>query len=102
MKFKIYQLKDIRKTAYAFRGWDEAEKYGFSIDDYKEVYSGEREKKYILANLWEEFNINHPNDFRGHSLSVSDVIALKDDGKDYWYWYYCDSFGWEEITWKLS
>jgi len=98
MQFRIFQLKSIADTDYAFRDWKCAKKHGFKLADYKKVYSGEREKKYILANLWEEFNINHPADFRGHSLSVSDLVALRDDGKDYWYWYYCDSFGWEEVT----
>ncbi len=98
MKFKIFQINNTRETDYGFRGWDFAKDHGFKLSDYKEVYSGTREKKYILDNLWEEFNINHPADFRGHSMSVSDVVALKDDNKDYWYWYYCDSFGWEEIT----
>ena len=96
MQFKIYQLA--KKTEYAYMDCAYAFNHGFNFNDYKEVYSGKREKEYILDNLWEEFNINHPTDFRGHSMSVSDVIALKDEGKDYWYWYYCDSFGWEEIT----
>lgn len=98
MEFKIFQIADLENCGYGFMGWRYAYKRGFSFTDYKEVYSGEREKKYILDNLWEEFNINHPVDFRGHSLSVSDIVALKDKDKDYWYWYYCDSFGWEEIT----
>ena len=96
MKFKIYQIKNMRETAYCFRGWDFAKNHSFTIGDYEEVYAGERDKKHILSNLWEEFNIDHPADFRGHSLSVSDIVALKE--KDFWYWYYCDSFGWEDIT----
>jgi hypothetical protein len=36
--------------------------------------------------------MSHPSDFRGHSLSVSDVVYL--DGK----YYYCDSFGYKELT----
>jgi hypothetical protein len=98
MKVKIYQIRDTRNTMYSFIGWNDAVKADFSIDDYELVYECQREKQYILDNLWEEFNINHPADFHGRSMSVSDVIALQDDGKDYWYWYYCDSLGWEEIT----
>lgn len=98
MEFKIYQLINSRETDYGFMGWDVAKKHGFKISDYKEVYSGEREQKGILDNLFEEFNLHHPADFRGHSLSVSDVVALKEPKNDYWYWYYCDSWGWEEIT----
>ena len=96
MKFKIYQLRDMRETDYGFMGWDFAKDHGFKISDYDEVYAGERKPSGILENLFEEFNINRPDDFKGHSLSVSDVVAVKDDGK--WYYYYCDSFGWEDIT----
>ena len=97
MKYEIWQIVNIRNTDYAFRSWDEA-KGKFTIEDYCCVYEGAAEKKHILDTLWVMFNINHPTDFRGHSLSVSDVVALKDDNKDYWYWYYCDSLGWKEIT----
>ena len=98
MYYRIFQLKDIRNTIYGFVGWCEAVERDFNINDYKEVYSGEMEQKYILENLYEKFNINHPADFRGHSMSVSDVVALRKPENDYWYWYYCDSFGWKEIT----
>ena len=97
MKYEIYQIANIKSTDYAFRSWDEA-KEKFNINDYRKVYNGDLPQKYILSSIWEKFNINHPADFRGHSLSVSDVVALKKDGNDYWYWYYCDSLGWEEIT----
>lgn len=97
MKVKFYQIKNIADTTYAFRSWEEAKK-NFNMGDYKLVYECERETQNILSNLWNEFNINHPKDFRGYSMSMSDVIALKDKGKDYWYWYYVDEIGWEEIT----
>ena len=97
MKYEIHQIANTKATNYTFRSWEEAKKE-FNISDYKKVYSGELPQKNILDNLWEKFNIDHPADFRGHSLSVSDVVALKKDGNDYWYWYYCDSWGWEEIT----
>lgn len=97
MKYKIYQIKDIGKCAYAFRDWECAQKL-FNIADYRMVYDGEMEQKYILEKLFEKFNLDRPDDFRGHSLSVSDVVALKKDENDYWYWYYCDDIGWTEIT----
>lgn len=101
MKYAIYQIKNIRDTMYAFRSWKNAEKI-FAFNDYKKVYEGEMEQKNILENLFVIFNINHPEDFSGHSLSVSDLVALKKDGNDYWYWYYCDSYGWKEITEIMS
>lgn len=102
MKYKIYQIKDVANTNYAFVGWNKAIADMFTLNDYSLVYEGEIEKRNCLDKLFEIFNINRPADFHGHSLSVSDVVALKDDGKDYWYWYYCDSFGWEEITEKVN
>jgi hypothetical protein len=38
------------------------------------------------------FNLEHPKDFRGHSLSVSDIVQMEDE------FYYCDSFGWKKIA----
>lgn len=43
-----------------------------------------------------KFNINHPEDFTGRSLSVSDIVAvIRKSGTRY---YYCDIFGWEDIS----
>lgn len=97
MRFKIYQIEDIRNTDYSFRSWEEASKHGFSLADYKKVYSGERKfSQMLLDNLFTEFNINPPYDFRGHSLSMSDVIALEHE--DGWSWHYCNDLGWKNIT----
>lgn len=95
-QYKIYQLKSIAKTDYAFRDWDCAKIHGFNINDYKLVYSGETEEENVLEELWVKFNIDRPEDFCGHSLSVSDVVAIKI--ADIWWWYYCDDIGWVNIT----
>ena len=44
-------------------------------------------------------NINRPSDFTGHSLSVSDIVEIvrKDETK----YYYCDDFGWTDITYQI-
>lgn len=96
MEYKLYQLKN--RTDYRFEDWKWAKENGFTISDYTQVYSGEIEKEHCLSRLWEIFNIYQPFDFRGHSMSVSDVVALKDEGSDRWHWYYCDDIGWEDIT----
>ena len=44
-----------------------------------------------LEELFKIFNIKIPEDFKGHSLSVSDIVEI--DGKNY----YCDFVGWEEL-----
>lgn len=93
MNYKIKQLKDIRNCDYAFEPYDWC-KDQLNLDDYEVVYSGVADgtNEYtVLDDLFEKFNINHPSDFTGHSLSVSDIVEL--DGKNY----YCDSVGWVEL-----
>lgn len=53
-----------------------------------------------LENLFEIFNINRPEDFTGHSLSVSDIIALKQDGVVSYH--YCDNVGFQELPGFMS
>ena len=95
--YKIKQVKDIKNCDYAFEWWDWA-KDKFNIEDYEVVYEGEvtdnayaKGDDYVLERLFTQFNIDHPEDFRGHSLSVSDVVEL--DGVNY----YCDSAGWVKL-----
>lgn len=96
MKYKIYQLKDLANCKYGFMSYNFAKKRGFNIKHYEVVYEGELEKGLkstiqFLDYLFMIFNTQHPKDFKGHSLSVSDIVEF--DGK----MYYCDSYGWEEI-----
>ena len=101
MKFKIVQLKDIAGCPYAFRSYDYAKSHGFNFDDYKVVYEGDtddfklpygsKEPNNILESLFAIFNNNHPEGYKGHSLSVSDLVEL--DGLAY----YCDSFSWTAL-----
>jgi hypothetical protein len=100
VQYKIFQLGKI--TCYSFMGWKYAKDNGFSFEDYEEVYSGEIVQKHCLDELFRIFNIESPDDFTGHSLSVSDVIAIKTERNDYWYYYYCDSFGWQEVTAEIK
>lgn len=53
-----------------------------------------------LENLFEIFNTNRPGDFTGHSLSVSDIIALKQDGVVSYH--YCDNVGFQELPGFMS
>lgn len=92
-KFKIKQLA--KETEYAFLWYDLAKKKGFNLDDYEVIYEGEIEEKNnieaTLDLLFYIFNMEMPKDFKGHSLSVSDIVEL--DSKNY----YCDSAGWQEV-----
>ena len=100
--YMIFQIKNIRDTDYSFMGWDYA-KDKIRISDYDGKYyshiDGDSTGS-VLEKLYEIFNINHPEDFCGHSLSVSDIVVLF--GDDGYRWYYCDSFGWEDITQALK
>lgn len=93
--FKIYQLDANNNDArnMMFMDYEFVTKYfTLSIDLYKLVYEGDTEGD--LDDLYQEFNINRPEDFKGHSLSTSDLVEL--DGK----FFYCDSYGWEEVTFQ--
>ena len=97
MKYTILQLDDhnpdVVKDRKLFEPWNILNRHSkFDISQYKKVYEGEvQEEKDILHTLesiFEKFNLQHPSDFHGHSLSVSDVVVL--DGVSY----YCDSYDW--------
>ncbi len=95
MNYKLLQIKDVENCPYVFGGFNTAMKNNFSLDDYEVVYTGNikaGEATEILEVLFDIFNISHPTDFTGRSMSVSDVVDL--DGK----LYYCDHVGFKEIT----
>lgn len=99
MKYKILQLDTENPNVISdhrlFESWNLLNKTcGFNKHCYKKVYEGEIESLSILDaldDLFRKFNLNHPDDFHGHSMSVSDVVVL--DGR----MYYCDCFGWVDI-----
>ena len=82
--FGIYQIKDdLTGENYAFMNMSFIESHGMQIkkEDYKLVYVGELSGNMSLDDIFERFNIDRPEDFRGHSLSVSDIIVLNDGEK---------------------
>lgn len=103
MKYEIYQIKNeeaMRK--YGFMRLSFAKQNGLNINDYEKVYEGsieledesranEVKPENYLEHLFYIFNCEHPADFKGHSMSVSDIVIL--DGTTY----YCDSFGFTKI-----
>jgi len=100
--YAIYQLKrEDSITDLRFMNADWLEKKGLEPqrDHYELIYTGalypsERQID-TLEQLYQTFNINHPADFTGHSLSVSDIVALKQDGVVSCH--YVDSVGYKEI-----
>ena len=82
--FGIYQIKDdLPGEKYAFMNMSFIESHGMQIkkEDYKLVYVGELLGNTSLDDIFERFNIDRPKDFRGHSLSVSDIVVLNDGEK---------------------
>lgn len=95
--YGIYQLKKSEERTYQFMGMREASRFGFEIhgEDYELIYSDRLGMEDTLNSLYEKFNINHPQDFTGHSLSVSDVVVMRKNGESKAY--YVDSFGFTEL-----
>ncbi len=97
-QYGIYQIaKESPGEEYLFFGTDFVKKHGLEISgqDYSLVYSGTAEQGETLDSLYEKFNLYGPEDFTGHSLSVSDVIVWN-DGKESKA-YYVDSYGFTEL-----
>lgn len=71
------------------------------IDHYDVVYVAELptnphvSQDTMLEGLYTKFNVEHPEDFRGHSLSISDIVALKTDAVVSYH--YVDSIGFKEL-----
>lgn len=102
--YEIWQIKDEPEySRMLFLSYD-MNKETLTKESYKLVYSGKIELKTngnqslvgVLDELYEIFNIRHPADFTGHSLSVSDVIVI-DDGSGRQCWY-VEPFGFKKIS----
>lgn len=96
--YEIYQLKRTEKTDnLRFENLKRLQKIGEKVDkdNYDLVYHAPLDTKDTLESIYERFNLYHPADFRGHSLSVSDVVVFHKGGKDTAY--YVDSYGFEEV-----
>ena len=63
--------------------------------NYMEVYAAPLTAGTTLEDIYRTFNIDHPADFKGHSLSVSDVVVLHQNGQDTAH--YCDSVGFQQV-----
>jgi len=96
--YAIYQLKGGDETRnYRFEPFDRLTARGFTVDrdNYALVYSAPHGGGDTLNNIYNKFNENRPLDFTGHSLSVSDIIAIKQNGVVSCH--YVDSFGFVEL-----
>lgn len=104
MDYIIYQItKEEFKRGeidLQFKGYKWFERYCGNVDfnltklGYEQVYIGKIESTDIqksLNELFRKFNIELPENYKGRSLSVSDVVKI---GNEY---YYCDSIGWKQL-----
>ena len=97
-RFGIYQLKSTEETRdFRYMAMDYLEMKGIPVskENYELVYTGELKEGMSLDDIFTKFNIDHPADFTGHSLSVSDVVVLHQDGENTSH--YVDSVGYREI-----
>lgn len=96
--FEIFQIDRNLPNArdLSFASYDELLRKGLSANqaNYSRVYTGKYNGESLDA-IYQRFNLHHPDDFRGHSLSVSDVVVLHQNGVDTAY--YVDSFGFKQI-----
>ena len=96
--FSIYQLKRGDETRdFRFEPYDRLQAAGNVVDkaNYELVYSAPLAPETSLEDIYTRFNIDHPKDFKGHSLSVSDVVVLHQNGQDTAH--YVDSFGYKNV-----
>ena len=101
--YAIYQLKhDDATVAIRFMNSDYLKSKGIEpqYENYELVYTGalagDGSQMEKLENLYRVFNVEHPQDFTGHSLSISDIVALKQSGVVSYH--YVDSIGYKELT----
>ena len=96
--FSIYQIKGGDETRdFRFEPYDRLQAAGNVVDraNYELVYSAPLAPETSLEDIYTRFNIDHPKDFKGHSLSVSDIVVLHQNGEDTAH--YVDSFGYKEV-----
>lgn len=100
-EYKIYQLKNSPENhAIRFEEYALAEKYGEPAkpENYDLVYTGsldEFEGENKLEAIYTKFNLDRPEDFKGHSLSVSDIIVMNNEAN------YVDSYGFVDVSDKF-
>ena len=100
--FLIYQIRRGGELdAYRFMNYDYLQSKGVTPerDGYDAIYTGGLadygDNKTNLDMIYQRFNVDHPADFKGHSLSVSDIVALKQNGVVSCH--YVDSIGFREL-----
>lgn len=97
-RYGIYQIiDDSPGREYEFMDLNFIERHGYQVkkEDYELIYSDKLLYGDTLDSLYEKFNIAHPEDYTGHSLSVSDIVVLNENGKVKAY--FVDSISFREL-----
>ena len=109
-KYGIYQLKHNQELNHLrFEGTESLKRMGITkdnfdaikLENYELIYVGElselqeQTEGEMLEAIYEKFNIDHPEDYRGHSLSVSDIVVLHQNGENSAH--FVDSFGFTRL-----
>ena len=87
--FSIYQVppgpegRDLR-----YRSYEDLQADGLSVDrkNYQLIYSAPLDKDITLDEIYRRFNMEHPADYKGHSLSMGDIVVFRQDGKQIAYY----------------
>lgn len=89
-KYQVYQTEGRN----AFMSWGSVENFNFQ--EWNKVYEGEllpeEDVTEELEDIYYICNLRHPEGYKGRSLSTSDIVMLEGQ------YFFCDSFGWENIT----
>jgi len=96
--YKIYQLKsDDELWQYHFENLESLKAHDLKVEgkNYELKYEGEWTEDMHLEGIYTKFNIDRPEDFTGHSLSVGDIVVLNRDGKETAH--FVDSVGFVEV-----
>ena len=105
-EFSIYQINMDRDSAnVCFIGMESLEK----IKGTKEVNAAAYDRVYdgkmdciSLENIYQKFNVDHPADYKGRSLSVSDVVEIRESDTLNPGFYFVDSIGFKSISFDKS
>lgn len=92
-KVKIYQINEEKASHKLFKGFNGEP---IKMSDYKLVYEYKHKSNVkvatsVLDEVYEAFNVSKPDDFKGHSISISDIIVLNGTP------YYVDRIGFKKI-----
>ena len=82
--FSIYQVPPGPEGRdFRYRSYEELQADGLSVDrkNYQLVYTAPLDKDTTLDEIYRRFNIEHPADYKGHSLSMGDIVVFRQDGK---------------------